>query len=213
MSVIKNSITRVFSLKLFRLLIYLLCILTFVWWVLSGIVLMSNTMVLLKNSQLVSEDTSAIRVLNITEKGTLHLENTETIQGTTIKEYIRTCTGIDTYYIPEGKMSASLTLSDSVNLGIGFCLIELLLIVTSILVVYIRSEILNKINSVSIISLFSLVFILVSEVIKVYYLGIFSYVLEDRQLNCIMMVIYLIPISLWVLCMTLVPSISEDEEN
>lgn len=111
---ITYSVTKSMSSKWMKVMWTILICAILSWTVFSFMQLMVDSAVVINNSDTVLSDSKAIKVEDIEEDGTLRLADTTSVLNNDISEYTRTAWGTGSYYIPDGIMSASLTLQDSI---------------------------------------------------------------------------------------------------
>lgn len=190
-----NSIVNtLLELKAYKyVLIPLLLAVMFIWWFLEGTVLIGNSTYVCSNSEKVLADETAVKVLSVSNNSTLRLENTESIESSSIENYIRTAMGIDTYYL-EGKMlSVSVTLIDSINMCYGYLLVELAFIMVILFLLKRKFFLLKHRNTYLIYIMCSLY----SALVRLYYVLIFKYCLSPVKLGVLAVFLVLVGILEW----------------
>lgn len=120
MGTIKTAIDRSLSRSWYQRCLSMLVVIVLIWYVLNGLGLAMNSAVLSNNTDLVLKDMSAKKVMSVDKEGILTLEDNTTVDGSTIKEYVRTIPNSGSYYIEKDKMSAEITQTDTINLCVGY---------------------------------------------------------------------------------------------
>ena len=121
--IIKGSVAKSLSYKWLKCMWVALVCIILSWTVVSCLQLVVDSAVIINNSDTVLSDSKAIRVETVEEDGTLRLSDTTSVVSDDISEYTRTAWGTDSYYIPDGVMSAALTLQDSIMYALRYVIL------------------------------------------------------------------------------------------
>ena len=106
-------------------------ILTFLfsYWIVLGLSVIVWSLDIIHNTRLVSQDSTKVRVASVDKDETLTLEGDITVKKDKISEYIRVENNAGTWYIPEDKMTAEITVSDVVSMLRPFIAVGIILLV------------------------------------------------------------------------------------
>lgn len=118
--------------KFFNICISIICILIFVYFVLSAAELQLNSYIIQVNTEAVADDNTKIKVEYINEDGTLYLYDTTSVSDEEITSYIRTAQGTGVYYIPEGQMAAEITKDEALDLGMRFMILDVAVFIMAV---------------------------------------------------------------------------------
>lgn len=99
------------------------------YWVVLGLSVIGWSLDIIHNTRLVSQDSTKVRVASVDKDETLTLEDGTTVKKDKISEYIRVEKDAGTWYIPEDKMSAEITVSDVVSMLRPFIAVGIILLV------------------------------------------------------------------------------------
>lgn len=114
---------------IFNVGITAICVLIFLYWLVSGLTLQTNSAVIAYNSAKVSSDDTKVKVEHINEDNTVFLENGSRYVDSDIKEYIKVAEGTGTYYIPEGYMTVEVSKRDSLKLASTFIILDVVVLI------------------------------------------------------------------------------------
>lgn len=124
---------EVLSDRWVQVVIHLVMLLSLALLLMAGYEFIMGTSNIVNNTNKLNEDLSAKKVVSIDKKDNLILDDGSTIKGKTIKEYVRTIPKTGSYYLGNGKLSAEITLTDAINLGVRMYLFSLMVFVILVL--------------------------------------------------------------------------------
>lgn len=99
------------------------------YWVVLGLSVIGWSLDIIHNTRLVNQDSTKVRVASIDKDETLTLEDGTTVKKDKISEYIRVEKNAGTWYIPEDKMTAEITVNDVVSMLRPFMAVGIILLV------------------------------------------------------------------------------------
>lgn len=99
------------------------------YWIVLGLSVIGWSLDIIHNTRLVSQDSTKVRVVSVDKDETLTLEDGTTVKKDKISEYIRVEKNAGTWYIPEDKMTAEITVSDVVSMLRPFMAVGIILLV------------------------------------------------------------------------------------
>lgn len=126
--------------RFFNIAILILCILIIAYWLLSGIQLQLNSVIIHNNTELVTKDKTKVKVEHINEEGRLYLEDTTIVEDNEVEEYVRTEIGSGTYYLSNGVMSAEITKQDALNMAMKFFALDITVFLIFVLLMVWKSN-------------------------------------------------------------------------
>lgn len=124
---------EVLSDKWVQVVIHLVMFLSLALLLMAGYEFTVITSNIVNNTNQLNSDLSAKKVVSIDKKDNLTLDDGSTIQGKTIKEYVRTIPKSGSYYLGKGRLSAEITLTDAINLGVRMYLFSLMVFIVLVL--------------------------------------------------------------------------------
>lgn len=99
------------------------------YWIVLGLSVIGWSLDIIHNTRLVSQDSTKVRVVSVDKDETLTLEDGTTVKKDKISEYIRVEKNAGTWYIPEYKMTAEITVNDVVSMLRPFIAVGIILLV------------------------------------------------------------------------------------
>ena len=99
------------------------------YWIVLGLSVIGWCLDIIHNTRLVSQDSTKIRVASVDKDETLTLEDGTTVKKDKISEYISVEKNAGTWYIPEDKMTAEITVRDVVSMLRPFIAVGTILLV------------------------------------------------------------------------------------
>lgn len=99
------------------------------YWIVLGLSVIGWSLDIIHNTRLVSHDSTKVRVASVGKDETLTLEDDTTVKKDKISEYIRVEKNVGTWYIPEDKMTAEITINDVVSMLRPFMAVGIILLV------------------------------------------------------------------------------------
>lgn len=99
------------------------------YWIVLGLSVIGWSLDIIHNTRLVSQDSTKVRVASVDKDETLTLEDDTTVKKDKISEYIRVEKNAGTWYIPEDKMTAEITVNDVVSMLRPFIAVGIILLV------------------------------------------------------------------------------------
>ena len=99
------------------------------YWIVLGLSVIGWSLDIIHNTRLVSQDSTKVRVASVAKDETMTLEDGTTVKKDKISEYIRVEKNADTWYIPEDKMTAEITVNDVVSMLRPFMAVGIILLV------------------------------------------------------------------------------------
>ena len=99
------------------------------YWVVLGLSVIGWSLDIIHNTRLVNQDSSKIKVVSVDKGETLTLEDSTTVSKDKVSEYIRVEKNAGTWYIPEDKMTAEITINDVVSMLRPFIAIGVILLI------------------------------------------------------------------------------------
>lgn len=99
------------------------------YWIVLGLSVIGWSLDIIHNTRLVNQDLTKVRVVSVDKDETLTLEDDTTVKKDKISEYIRVEKNAGTWYIPEDKMTAEITVSDVVSMLRPFMAVGIILLV------------------------------------------------------------------------------------
>lgn len=106
-----------------------ICVLIFLYWLVSGLTLQTNSAVVAYNSAKVSSDDTKVKVEHINEDNTVFLEDGSKYLDSDIREYIKVVEGTGTYYIPEGYMTVEVSKTEALKLASTFIILDVVILI------------------------------------------------------------------------------------
>lgn len=106
-----------------------ICVLIFLYWLVSGLTLQTNSAVIAYNSAKVSSDDTKVKVEHINEDNTVFLEDGSKYLDSDIREYIKVVEGTGTYYIPEGYMTVEVSKTEALKLASTFIILDVVILI------------------------------------------------------------------------------------
>lgn len=137
-TILGRKVTRETQRKIESIYIYILVILILLWYICIGFTLELNCIALDRNATNVSLDKEKVKVSHINKDDKIYLENTESIEGSKISEYVSVPYGVGTYVIEsKGKllMTSEVTKSELMDMGMPFIVIDCVVYVLTIIMV------------------------------------------------------------------------------
>ena len=98
------------------------------YWIVLGLSVIGWSLDIIHNTRLVSQDSTKVRVASVNKDETLTLEDGTTVKKDKISEYIRVEKNAGTWYIPEDKMAAEITVNDVVSMLRPFIAVGIILL-------------------------------------------------------------------------------------
>ena len=114
---------------IFNVGITVICVLIFLYWLLSGLTLQTNSAVIYYNTVRVENDESKIEVQHINEDNKVFLDDGTSFENEDIKEYIKVVKGSGTYYIPDGLMTVEVSKDEATGLAKTFILMDVVVFI------------------------------------------------------------------------------------
>lgn len=114
---------------IFNIGVTVICVLIFLYWLVSGLTLQANSAIISYNSIKISNDNTKVKVEHINEDNTVFLENGDKYKDDDIKEYIKVSNGIGTYYVPEGYMTVEVSRKDALKLASTFIILDVVVLI------------------------------------------------------------------------------------
>lgn len=114
---------------IFNVGVTVICVLIFLYWLVSGLTLQANSAIISYNSNKISKDNTKVKVEHINENNTVFLENGDKYKDDDIKEYIKVSKGIGTYYVPEGYMTVEVSRKDALKLASTFIIMDVVVLI------------------------------------------------------------------------------------
>ena len=99
------------------------------YWIVLGLSVIGWSLDIIHNTRLVRQDSTKVRVVSVDKDETLILEDNTTLSKDRICDYIRVEKNAGTWYIPEDKMAAEITVSDVVSMLRPFIAVGIILLV------------------------------------------------------------------------------------
>ena len=99
------------------------------YWIVLGLSVIGWSLDIIHNTRLVSQDSTKVRVASVDKDETLTLEDDTTVKKDKISDYIRVEKNAGTWYIPEDKMTAEITVNDVVSMLRPFMAVGIILLV------------------------------------------------------------------------------------
>lgn len=106
-----------------------ICVLIFLYWLVSGLTLQANSAIISYNSNKVLNDSTKVKVEHINEDNMVFLENGDKYKNNDIKEYIKVSNGIGTYYIPDGYMTVEISKTEALKLASTFIILDVVILI------------------------------------------------------------------------------------
>lgn len=105
------------------------CVLIFLYWLVSGLTLQTNSAVIAYNSAKVSSDDTKVKVEHINEDNTVFIEDGSKYLDSDIREYIKVVEGTGTYYVPEGYMTVEVSKTEALKLASTFIILDVVVLI------------------------------------------------------------------------------------
>lgn len=119
------KVNTVVRKRVFNTFIISLSCLCFLWYVLSGLELQFESDILVRNAEMVEKDDEAIKVEHINQDNKIYLEDTTSVEGSQVKQYVHVPQKEGTYFIKDKKyMSVELTKDESRDMGTKFFILD-----------------------------------------------------------------------------------------
>lgn len=99
------------------------------YWIVLGLSVIGWSLDIIHNTRLVSQDSTKVGVASVGKDETMTLEDGTTVKKGKISEYIRVEKNAGTWYIPEDKMTAEITVNDVVSMLRPFMAVGITLLV------------------------------------------------------------------------------------
>ena len=99
------------------------------YWIVLGLSVIGWSLDIIHNTRLVNQDVNKVRVASVAKDETMTLEDGTTVKKDKISEYIRVEKNAGTWYIPEDKMTAEITVNDVVSMLRPFMAVGITLLV------------------------------------------------------------------------------------
>lgn len=99
------------------------------YWIVLGLSVIGWSLDIIHNTRLVRQDSTKVRVVSVDKDETLTLEDNTTLSKDRICDYIRVEKNAGTWYIPEDKMAAEITVSDVVSMLRPFIAVGIILLI------------------------------------------------------------------------------------
>ena len=114
---------------IFNVGVTVICVLIFLYWLVSGLTLQANSAIISYNSNKISNDNKKVKVEHINEDNTVFLENGNKYKDDDIKEYIKVSNGIGTYYISDGYMTVEVSKTEALKLASTFIILDVVILI------------------------------------------------------------------------------------
>ena len=105
------------KIKVSKIFFIIVCLGIVACWTISGLVTQYRCAIVVRNSKYVLSDSSKLAIDYINSNDKIFLEDTSSIDGDSIDEYIPVVKGTGTYYIPDNLMTRELSSGESAGFG------------------------------------------------------------------------------------------------
>lgn len=125
--------------KFFTFMICSICVLIYILWLASGLLLQTNNAIIQLNTKNVKSDDTKLAIEYINSEDIIFLEDGSKVTEE-VKGYIRTEKGSGQYYTSKGYMTAEITNSEAWDLGKNFLLSEVLVTIILLCLTFWKKE-------------------------------------------------------------------------